>query len=95
MGKTIARIKIKADRVKDFLSYVSTLAELTRMEKGCLFYELYQMEDDETIFFFIEEWSYENDLHLHLQSVHVKEFEERMSGIADSEPEPFRWKRVV
>ena len=44
MEKSIACVKIYENRIDDFISAVSKVAEPTRKEEGCVFYELYQTE---------------------------------------------------
>jgi quinol monooxygenase YgiN len=95
MGKTIARIKVKADKISNFQQAVSELAVPTRQEAGCLFYELYQMKDDPAVFFFLEEWKSEEDLQKHLESAHVKSFGVKAAGLTDGEVQPFFWNKIV
>jgi quinol monooxygenase YgiN len=95
MAKGIAQVKVKQEGVKDFIHAVTELAIPTRAEKGCIFYELYQMKDEPCDFFFVEEWDSEDDLQKHLQSPHVKAFVEKAAGLTDGQVRPFFWKKVV
>jgi quinol monooxygenase YgiN len=95
MGKSIARIKVKKEKTGLFKEAVAEMAAFTRAEKGCVFYELYQMKDDPSVFFFVEEWKAEEDLRKHLGSLHVKSFVEKTACFTDGEVQPFFWNKVV
>lgn len=95
MSMSIAKIKIKPDKIEDFKRYVTDLATPTRQESGCLFYYLYQMTVDLATFFFIEEWESQDQLDKHLHSPHVAQFEKKMEGITEGPVEPFSWVKVV
>jgi quinol monooxygenase YgiN len=95
MSKSIAEIRIKPEKIEDFKRYAADLAGATRKETGCLFYELYQSNDDPAIFFFLEEWERPEHLNSHLRSPNVAEFGNRMEGITDGPVKPFNWVRVV
>ncbi len=43
----------------------------TRLEKGCLRYDLFLDDSDPKKFTFIEEWDSKADLELHSQSAHI------------------------
>lgn len=97
MAKTIAKVKVNPGKTEYFKQAVAELALETRAEAGCLFYELYQMLEDETIFFFVEEWESESNLQAHLKTLHVADFIKKikMEDVEAGAAEPFRWKRVV
>jgi len=47
---------------------LNTLVEATLLEKGCQKYELYQLDEDRTIFFIIEIWKSEKRYNTHLEN---------------------------
>jgi quinol monooxygenase YgiN len=49
----------------------------TRIEEGCITYQLYQNEADPTDFAFIEEWTSDEDLAALFSSDHFKNASER------------------
>ena len=69
--RVVARIvarKEKADQVRDILT---GLVEPTRAEAGCISYELLQNKADLTDFTFVEEWTDDAALDLHMRTPHV------------------------
>lgn len=95
MEKSIAKVKIFKDRIEDFIAAVSEVSVPTRAEDGCVFYELYQTEDDPSVFYFCEEWKDFEDLQKHLASDHVAAFIKALDGVVEVEVEPVRWHKVV
>lgn len=95
MEKSIACVKIYENRIDDFISAVSKVAEPTRKEEGCVFYELYQTEEDPSVFYFCEEWKDISDLKKHLDSSHVARFIKELDGVVEVEVRPVRWHKVV
>lgn len=95
MGKTVAKITIKAEKIEEFMKLVHALARPTRAEEACLFYELYQMNDDPTVFYFVEEWETEEDLQKHLQKEHVCTFASKVGALTATDVQPFQWTRIV
>ncbi len=60
----------KAQVLKPLLN---TLVEATLLEKGCLKYELYQLNEDREVFFIIEIWKSEKSYKAHLDNEHFQE----------------------
>ena len=90
----VVRIKAKAgseDRVRQELRNI--LAP-TRVEKGCINFDMHQSPDDESLFLFHENWESEDDLNRHLEAPHIR----RWLGLADellAEPmELTLWRKV-
>ncbi len=52
----IAGLKIKQERISDFLEKARELVETTRREEGCLRYDLYRDSFCDNSFVFIEEY---------------------------------------
>lgn len=50
---------------------LTTLAEATRGEEGCLSYHLYESAAAPGTFITVEEWRDQDDLDAHMQSAHV------------------------
>lgn len=95
MAKSIARVKIYKDRIDDFIKAVEKVSVPTRQENGCEFYELYQLDNDETVFYFAEEWKNEDDLKQHLGSAHVAQMIKDLDGVVEEEVAPVFWHKVV
>lgn len=95
MAKSIAKVKIYKDKIDAFIRAIEKVSVPTRQEAGCEFYELYQLEADETLFYFLEEWKTEDDLKQHLSSTHVAQMIKELDGVVEIEVEPVFWHKVV
>lgn len=87
MIKVLAKLKIQQNKLEEFKSIASQLIEPTRAEKGCITYELFQDQKDETIFFFIEEWESNELLKAHLASEHIKQLGPKMKPTYEKDME--------
>lgn len=70
MIKVVARNFVREDKLNEIIDLYKELVELTRKEKGCIKYELYQDGNDPTILTMIEEWDSRNDLENHFNTEH-------------------------
>ena len=68
----VARIVAKPESVNVVREGLTSLLEPTRMEVGCILYELMQNEVDPTDFTFYEEWTSAAALDAHAQSEHIR-----------------------
>ena len=67
----IAHIHAKSGQEKALKMVLESFVGPTRLEEGCLRYDLYVDLDDPTKFTFIEEWSSREALVKHGQSDHI------------------------
>lgn len=74
MIKLIAQIHVLSDKTEEALRDLNNLVHSTKMEEGCLRYDLFQSTMNECIFFIFEEWHDEKSLGMHFESLHIKEF---------------------
>lgn len=95
MAKTLAKVRIHPNKQQEFIEAVTELAACTRKDEGCLFYELYQMTDDTTCFYFLEEWRSASDLEGHFTKTYFRDFISKMDGVELEGAEPVKWSRVV
>lgn len=70
--RVVAHLTAKPDKIEETREALTGLIEPTRAEDGCIRYELLQNNTDPTDFTFIEEWSGDDALDLHLQTEHIK-----------------------
>jgi quinol monooxygenase YgiN len=73
MIKVAAKCVIKKESIETFKSITSTLIDETRKEDGCISYELFQDNDNEQVFIFVENWGNQEKLNQHINSKHCKE----------------------
>lgn len=70
MIKVIARNIVKQNKINEVLDLYKELVEKTRMEKGCLKYELFQDINNPSILTMIEEWEDNEALEEHFIKEH-------------------------
>ena len=85
MVKVVARNLVKKDKVGAFIELTKELVDETRKEDGCIKYELFQDEKDETILTFIEEWETKDALKKHFQTPHFKKIVPQFSQLTEKE----------
>ena len=87
MLKVIARNYADPKRLNEILALCRELVELTRQEKGCISYGVYQDTGHPELLTMIEEWESRAALDAHLHSAHfarlVPQLGERMTRAAD------------
>ena len=72
MLKLIAEDFIQIDKVDIVLPLYKELIEKTKLEKGCIAYDLYHDLKNKGHFVFIEEWQDRNALDEHVNSEHFQ-----------------------
>lgn len=71
--RVIARITSKLNAVEELESILLGLVEPSRLEKGCVSYQLVQDKTDLAEFVFIEEWASDSAIDAHMASSHVQD----------------------
>ncbi|MFW7268055.1 putative quinol monooxygenase [Gluconacetobacter sp. Hr-1-5] len=64
----------KTEWILDLSKEIKNLVELSRMEKGCLFYRVYVEKNRQNIFIFDEKWHSQEALDDHFQSPFFQTF---------------------
>ena len=72
MLKIIAEDFIQVDKIALVLPLYQELVAKTKIERGCIAYDLYHDLRDQGHFIFIEEWESRAALDLHVQSEHFQ-----------------------
>ena len=70
----VGRVVTDAGKRADLIRVGQTVAATSRLEPGCMSYQLYQDIDNENEFAFVEEWESDEALQQHFASSHVAEF---------------------
>ena len=70
--RVVAKITSQPDKVEELKSVLLGLVEPTRLEKGCVGYQLVQDKSDLAEFVFIEEWISDSAIDAHMTSAHVQ-----------------------
>jgi quinol monooxygenase YgiN len=69
--RVVAHITARSETLAEVRAIVTGYVEPTRKEPGCLRYELLQNNADPCEFTFVEEWSSDEALDVHLQTPHL------------------------
>jgi quinol monooxygenase YgiN len=64
----------KDDKIEELKALLGTMVQASRIEKGCLLYNIYQMKDKPNTFVVIEAWEDEEALEGHKNSPHYKHY---------------------
>ena len=89
----IGEIKAKPNNHDMVKKELVKLVEPTQKEKGCVKYDLHQDRRNPALFFFLEEWTGEDDLDNHLRSQHVTACASVIGDLVES-TEVYRLDRV-
>ena len=79
----IAKLTVKADKVKDFTEVAKEMIEKSNQEPGCKFYQLYQSPYDATKLTFVEEYADSNAVNAHFNSEYFKAFGPKIKDLVD------------
>ena len=80
----VARIKAKSEFADDVRQQLLGLVEPTRTrDEGCIDYDLYQDDDDPSLFYFLENWESKELLEKHLDSEHVQSHLKNSAGMLE------------
>jgi len=82
--KVIVTMKIKEDKQEQFLAAFRRMADETRKEKGCIYYDLHQDTKDSLTYVLLESWVTQEDLDAHGKTEHMKVYREENAGTSES-----------
>mgnify|MGYP003389949702 CR=1 FL=1 len=92
--RVVAHLISKPDTIDQTREVLIGLVEPTRAEEGCIKYELHQNTSDPTDFTFIEEWTDDASLDVHLESEHLIEAREKLADLLAA-PADIRRYRLI
>ncbi|NQZ91529.1 MAG: antibiotic biosynthesis monooxygenase [Moritella sp.] len=76
----VANIEAKADKIEFVKTELLKLIEPTRLEAGCIQYDLHQDNNNPALFTFVENWVSNELLQQHLNSPHLKMYVQATEG---------------
>ncbi|MPW26508.1 hypothetical protein GC105_11970 [Alkalibaculum sp. M08DMB] len=82
----IARFKIKEGKIKLAKEKLSELANASKFDKGCVSYQLFEDVGDKKVLVFIESWNTIEEQTAHMDTPHIKIFNDIASDIILDEP---------
>jgi quinol monooxygenase YgiN len=77
----LALVKAKDGMEGTVRQELLSLVNPTRLEPGCMNYDLHQAMEDKSLFFFYENWKSMEDLERHRETAHLKTFREKAGGL--------------
>ena len=92
--RVVAHITARPDTIEATRDLLKSLILPTRIELGCVTYELLQNEADPTDFTFVEEWTSDEDLDRHLESDHLKSVAAEGANLFAAPPDIRRYRVV-
>jgi quinol monooxygenase YgiN len=93
--RVVARLVAFPDKVEELKSLLLSIMEPTRLEPGCIKYELLQNQVDPTDFTFVEEWESTALLEQHLASTHIQAAVLKLEGVAVGSPDIRRYQLLA
>lgn len=69
-----AKITAKPGERNNIISKAKDLIKSTRLESGCISYDLYASTEDDDVLVMIEQWNNQDILDSHMQTEHFKAF---------------------
>lgn len=82
----IAKFKAKPGCGEKLIELAKNAIGPSNNEKGCIIYEFLQDPFSEDSFTFYEKWRSREDLELHFEEPHFKEFAEKVPELIEGEP---------
>ncbi len=79
----IAKFRTKPERRTEMMEMSKRMLAPSRSEDGCILYEFLQDPFDPDAFTFYEKWRSRQDLDLHFEMPHFKDFEKKFPGLID------------
>ena len=92
--RVVARIVALPEQVEQVKAILTALMEPTRVEAGCIQYELLQNQSDPTDFTFVEEWGSVEELDTHLGNTHIQSAIEQLDGLLGATPDIRRYDKI-
>lgn len=92
--RVVARVVALPGREERLAEVLTELLVPTRIEDGCLEYELHQSLADPRELLFVERWRDEASLEAHLGSAHVARAVALLEGLVAAAPDIRRYRRV-
>lgn len=80
-----AKITAKPGEKDKIVSKAQNLIQFTRLESGCISYNLYNGTEDNNTLLMLEKWENQDVLNLHMQTEHFKAFNTAVENILAKE----------
>ena len=81
-----AKCSGKPERRNDVLRLIAAVTAPSRLEPGCIAYDVHERVSGDNEFLFFEEWADQAALDLHFQTAHFQEFIKEFVGCLQGPP---------
>jgi quinol monooxygenase YgiN len=79
----VAKSVVPVEKQEEYKVLAQRLVEMTRKEKGCISYSLYQEKDDPEVLTFLEVWQDKEHLEAHSRTSHFTEIVPELEKIRE------------
>jgi len=79
----VARILAKPESLELVKSELLKLIEVTRVEKGCINYDLHQDNENKNLFLFYENWESRELWQIHMKNQHLEDYIKATDGAVE------------
>ena len=79
----VAKIKTKADKIDLVKTELDKLIDITRIEEGCINYDLHQDNEDTAHFMFYENWESRELWQVHMNVQHLRDYLAETDGAVE------------
>lgn len=90
----IARVRAKAGQEARLCQELQRLLAPTRVEAGCIDYDLHQSQTDPALFVFYENWKSQADLDAHFDTPHLQAVLKLVPELLDGPMDLSKWTKV-
>lgn len=82
--KIVATISVKENYIEELKNIFHTVVDATRMEEGCISYDLHSDVNNPLVFVILEEWKNQEAIDFHNKSQHFQNFKKGIDGKIDN-----------
>lgn len=90
----IATFQARPGKEAELRTALTGLLVHTRLEAGCINYDVHVVTDDPAKFMFHENWTSKAHLDAHLQSPHIKALLPRVDELCTAFPQITLWEKI-
>jgi quinol monooxygenase YgiN len=91
----VATFQAKPGKETELKSALIGLVAPTRLEDGCINYDLHVLPEDPAKFLFHENWTTKAALDTHLQNTHIQALLPRVGELCVAPPEIQIWEKIA
>lgn len=93
--RVVATITARPDEADNLKTVLLGLIAPTRAEEGCLSYQLFQNNADESDFVFVEEWASDAAIDEHMTTAHLQDTLSRVQSLLAKAPDIRRYSIIA